>query len=230
MLDFERVASWAKAHRIRTIIDSTFATPYNLRPLGFGIDLVIHSGTKYLGGHNDLMAGAVVGGGNMVSAIRDAHGILGGVIDPHTAYLLIRGLKTLALRIERQNATALGLARFLEGRPRVKRVYYPGLPSHPHHDMAERQMGGFGGVVSFELDCDLEATSTFVDRLKIPQIGPSLGGAESLVEQPALMSYWELSREERYAQGIKDGLVRYSVGLEDLEDLVEDIRQSLDKI
>ncbi len=230
VLDLERVAAWARAHRIRTIIDSTLATPYNLRPLSCGIDLVIHSGTKYLGGHNDLMAGAVVGGGDMVGAIRDAHGILGGVIDPHSAYLLIRGLKTLSLRVERQNATALGLAQFLEGRPKVKRVFYPGLASHLHHAIAARQMKGFGGVVSFELDCDLEATSAFVDRLKIPQIGPSLGGAESLIEQPALMSYWELSREERYAQGIRDGLVRYSVGLEDLEDLIEDLRQSLEKI
>lgn len=228
VIDLDRLVGIARAHRVKTVIDSTFATPFNQRPLAFGVDLVIHSATKYLAGHNDLMAGVVLGAEPLVGAIRDYRGILGGVIDPHCAYLLIRGLKTFPLRMARQNETALALARFLNGHPRVRQVYYPGLENHPHHAVAKAQMRGFGGVVSFDLDTDREGTLAFIDRLKIPCIGASLGGVESIVSHPASISYYELSREDRLAIGIADELVRYAVGVEDAEDLIADVAQALD--
>lgn len=230
VLDLEKVAAIGKKHRVKTIIDATFATPYNQRPLEFGIDLVIHSATKYLGGHNDLLAGAVVGKEPMVEAIREVRGVMGGIIDPHNAYLLLRGLKTFALRLARQNETAQALAEYLEKHPKVERVHYPGLKSHPHHDIAVKQMKGFGGVVSFEIKGGLEEGTRLVDATKIPFIAPSLGGVESLIEQPSLMSFYELTTEERLAVGIKDSLIRYSVGIEDKEDLIADIEQALEKV
>jgi cystathionine gamma-synthase len=230
VMDLERLVSLARSRRVKTVIDSTFATPFNQRPLDFGVDLVIHSATKYLGGHNDLLAGCVLGGAGLVSAIRDFQGMLGSVPDPVGCYLLGRGLKTFALRMARHNANGQAVAEFLEGHPKVKRVHYPGLASHPDHDVARRQMRGFGGVVSFELDGAIEDCSRFVDALKIPQIAPSLGGVESLVEQPSLMSYYELSTEERERVGIKDNLIRFSVGIEDADDLIRDLRQALERL
>jgi cystathionine gamma-synthase len=227
ILDLERVADIGRRHRIKTVIDSTFATPINQRPIDFGIDLVMHSATKYLGGHNDLLAGIIVGGADLVSAIRDLHGITGAVPDPFTAYLLIRGIKTLALRVIRQNENAQRIAEFLEQHPKVERVHYPGLTSHPEHAIARRQMRGFGGVVSFEVRGDLNAASRLVDACKLPRIAPSLGGVESLIEQPALMSFYELTTEERLQVGIKDTLVRYAVGVEDADDLIADLEQAL---
>ncbi|GAB4441417.1 MAG: PLP-dependent aspartate aminotransferase family protein [Anaerolineae bacterium] len=229
VLDLERLVALAKAHNIKTVIDSTFATPINQRPLEYGVDFVIHSATKYLGGHNDLLAGVVIGSSYMVSAIKDTRGILGDVSDPNTAYLLLRGLKTLDLRVRRQNETAATLAHFLAKQPAVRRVYYPGLASHPDYDIATAQFDGFGGVVSFELESDFEGTGQFIDQLQIPYIGPSLGGVESLVEQVALVSYYELSTEERAAVGISDSLVRLAVGIEAADDLLEDLRQALEK-
>ncbi len=225
--DLEQVVSIAKQHRLRTVIDSTFATPFNQNPITYGIDLVMHSATKYLGGHNDLLAGVVVGNANMIAALRESQGVLGGITDPNTAYLLIRGLKTFALRMERHNTNGMALARFLESHPKVRQVYYPGLQSHPSHCIARQQMSGFGGVVSFEIDGSLEETSTFIDALRIPYIAPSLGGVESLVEQPALMSYYELDPDDRRQVGIGDALVRYSAGIEDSEDLLADLDQAL---
>jgi len=227
ILDLERVVQIAKRHRIKVLIDATFATPVNQRPLEFGADLVMHSATKYLGGHNDLLAGAICGSEALVGAIRDCQSMLGGVLDPHAAYLLIRGLKTLPLRVAHQNASAQKIAEWLEKQPRVHRVHYPGLASHPHHSVAQQQMKGFGGVVSFELDAPLKSISNFIDACQVPGIGPSLGGVESLIEQPSLMSFYELSTEERLAIGIKDSLVRLSVGLEDPDDLIEDLGQAL---
>jgi len=229
VLDLERLVSLAKKHNIKTIIDSTFATPINQRPLEFGVDFVIHSATKYLGGHNDLLAGVVVGSDYMIGAIEDAQGILGDVSDPHTAYLLLRGLKTLELRVQRHNETADKIAHFLAKHPAVRRVFYPGLVSHPDYEVAIEQMSGFGGVVSFELETDLEGTGQFIDNLEIPYIGPSLGGVESLVEQVALVSYFELSTEERAAVGISNSLVRLAVGIESADDLLADLAQALDK-
>lgn len=230
VVDLEVIVALAKKHRLKVVIDSTFATPFNQRPLGFGVDLVIHSATKYLGGHNDLMAGVVLGAEPLISAIKDYRGILGGVLDPHCAYLLIRGLKTFPLRMERQNETSLAIARFLEGHDGIKRVYYPGLESHPQHDVAVAQMTGFGGVVSFDLDTDLAGTMRFLDGLRVPCIGASLGGVESIVSHPSKISYYELDREDRLAIGISDELVRYSVGVEDAEDLIADLESALEQI
>jgi cystathionine gamma-synthase len=230
IVDLERLADLGRRHRVKTVIDSTFATPINQRPLEFGVDLVIHSATKYLAGHNDLMAGVVLGNRSLVNAIRELHSVTGAVPDPFAAYLLIRGIKTLALRVLRQNENAQRLAEFLEAHPKVERVHYPGLKTHPEHDLARRQMAGFGGVVSFEVRGDLGAASRLVDACRIPRIAPSLGGVESLIEQPALMSFYELSTEERLQIGIRDSLVRYAVGIEDGDDLVEDLDRALHRV
>lgn len=234
--DLERLAAIARQHkRVKTIIDSTFATPVNQRPLTFGIDLVIHSGTKYLSGHNDVMAGVVVGEAGLLHALRQSQGMLGGVADPHAAWLVERGLKTLALRVRQQNGSAQAVAEFLEAQPRVARVWYPGLPSHPDHAIARQQMSGFGGVVSFEIapipgENPADTTSRFIDAMTIPYIAPSLGGVESLIEQPAYMSFYELSTEERLTIGIKDNLVRFAIGIEDTADIVADLAQALSVI
>ena len=229
IMDLARFADIGRRHRVKTVIDGTFATPYNQRPLEFGIDLVMHSATKFLGGHNDLLAGAVLGSRELVDAVRSLHAITGAIVDPFAAYLLVRGLKTFALRMERQNANAQAVAEFLAGHPHVAAVHYAGLPSHPQHDIARKQMRGYGGVVSFEVRGDLAAASRVVDGCRIPYIASSLGGVESLIEQPAIMSFYELTTDERLAVGIKDSLIRYSVGIEDAEDLIADLAQALDR-
>jgi cystathionine gamma-synthase len=229
VLDLERFAEIGRRHRVKTVIDGTFATPYNQRPLEWGVDIVVHSATKYLGGHNDLMAGAVLGSRDVVDAVRGLQGVTGSVVSPFVAFLLVRGLKTFALRMERHNANAQALAEFLAAHPRVERVHYAGLTSHPEHDVAKRQMRGFGGVVSFEVRGDLNAASRVVDSCRIPYIAVSLGGVESLIEQPAIMSFYELTTEERLAVGIKDNLIRYAVGIEDAADLIADLAQALDR-
>ncbi len=230
VLDLEKLVEIAQRRRVKTVIDSTFATPINQRPIDFGIDLVIHSATKYLGGHNDLLAGAVVGSAPLIGGIRDLQAITGAVPDPFAAYLLIRGLKTLALRVSRQNENAERLAAFLDTHPKVGTVHYPSLSSHPEHEIAKSQMKGYGGVVSFEVAGDIDATSRLVDACQIPRIAPSLGGVESLIEQPALMSFYELTTEERLQVGIKENLVRYSVGVEDADDLIADLEQALEQV
>jgi cystathionine gamma-synthase len=227
VVDLHELASFAKERRIKVLIDSTFATPINQCPLDFGIDLVVHSATKYLGGHNDLMAGSVAGASGLIGAIKEFRDIIGTATDPNTAYLLIRGLKTLALRVARQNDTAMKIAQFLDGHDKISRVFYPGLDSHPDCAIAREQMSGFGGVVSFDINGDLEKTRAFVHALSIPYLAPSLGGVESLVSHPATVSYYDLSREERYKIGITDQLVRYSVGIEDVPDLLADFEQAL---
>lgn len=228
IIDLEAVAALARPRGILTMVDSTFATPLNLQPLALGLDLVVHSATKYLAGHNDLLAGVVIGPHRLVTEIEYARGMLGAVLGPHDAYLLLRGLKTLALRVQRQNENGMRVARFLEGHPAVARVYYPGLPSHPDHEIACRQMAGFGGVVSFELVGDKERTSRFVDALRIPYIGPTLGGVESIVQQQAL--FISLDMAEREASGVSDTLVRYALGIEDADDLIADLAQALDAV
>lgn len=226
--DLERLVEIAQRHRVMTMIDSTFATPVNQRPLDFGIDFVVHSATKYLGGHNDVLAGVVVGrDAGRTEALRDGRGVLGGVLDAHTAYLLDRGIRTLGVRVRQQNVTAQVVAEFLEQHPRIERVWYPGLESHPDYGTAVQQMSGFGGVVSFEVVGDLEATGRFIDNLEIPYIAPSLGGVESLIEQPALISYYEKTTEERLELGIKDNLVRFAIGIEDTGDILADLDQAL---
>jgi len=229
ILDLERFAGIGRRHRVKTVIDATFSTPYNQRPLEWGVDLVVHSATKYLGGHNDLLAGAVLGSADLIGGIRGLQGITGAVVDPFAAYLLVRGLKTFALRMERQNTNAQALAEFLAGHPRVAAVHYPGLPTHREHDVAKRQMRGYGGVVSFEVRGDIDDAARVVDACTIPHLAVSLGGVESLIEQPAIMSFYELTSEERLEIGIKDSLIRYSVGIEDADDLVADLAQALDR-
>jgi len=227
IFDLRRLREIARRHRVLTVIDSTFATPLNQRPLEWGVDLVIHSCTKYLAGHNDLLAGAVLGRKALIEEIRLLHRAFGGVIDPHCSYLLLRGLKTLALRVARQNETALKVARFLEGRPEIQRVYHPGLESHPHHAIAAEQMTGAGGVVSFDLRGNLAKAKRFMDRLKLCYIAPSLGGVETLISHPATVTYYNETRKERYALGITDTLFRLAVGVEDAEDIIADLDQAL---
>jgi cystathionine gamma-synthase len=235
VVDLERLVKIATRSRVKTMIDATFATPINQRPLDFGVDLVVHSATKYFSGHNDIMAGAVIGEAGLIHALRQSQGVLGGVLDPHAAYLLERGLKTLALRVAQQNHNAQAVAEFLEQHPKVEKVWYPGLASHPDHVVAQKQMAGFGGVVSFEIapraeERPLDTTSRFIDAMQIPYIAPSLGGVESLIEQPALMSFYELSTKERLAIGIKDNLVRFAIGIEDTADLLADLSQALAQV
>jgi len=230
VLDLVALAKIAKKRKVTTIIDSTLSSPYNQRPIEFGIDLVIHSCTKYLGGHNDLIAGVVVGGEQNVMKIKEYHGMLGPIPSPLTSYLLIRGLKTLALRMERHNHNSLEVARYLEKHKKVERVYYPGLESHPHHKIARKQMNGYSGMVSFVLKGDRQATSRFVDNLKIFYITPSFGGPESLVSQPSVMTFYELDEQQRKQRGINDSLVRLSMGLEDVEDLIDDLEQAFDRL
>jgi cystathionine gamma-synthase len=215
------------ARGVRVVIDATFASPICYRPLAEGADFVLHSATKYLGGHNDLLAGVICGSAEQVAPVRQAVGVLGGVLDAHAAWLLLRGLKTLALRMERHNANALRIAAWLEQQPKVRRVWYPGLASHPDHATAIACMRGFGGVVTFELDTDLEGAIRFTDACRIPYIAPSLGGVESLVEMPVLMSYWDIERAERLKMGITDSLIRLSCGIEDPEDLLADFERAL---
>lgn len=229
-VDIKLVSELCHKKGALVVIDGTFASPLNQKALALGADLVVHSLTKFIGGHNDVLGGCISGSQKLVSAVRNMHHVLGGTLNANAAYLIIRGMKTLHLRVQQQNATALRMAEILEGHPRVKRVYYPGLPSHPEHELAKRQMTGFGGVVSFEVDGDLMTTVKFVDSLKIPYIAPSFGGCESIVDQPAIMSYWDLSPADRLKYGIKDNLVRFSFGVEDFEDLKADILQALDAI
>lgn len=230
VMDMKRLVAIAKRHKVKTLIDSTFATPINQRPLEFGIDLVVDSATKYLGGHNDLLAGVVAGSESLMAMVRQNLWVLGAVCDPQTAYLIQRGLKTLSLRVTKQNKSAQKVAEFLEAESKVERVWYPGLRSHPDNEVARRQMEGYGGVVSFEIDGDLEATSRFIDAVQIPLIASSLGGVETLIEQPALMSYYDLSSEEREEIGIKDNLVRLSIGIESADDLMADLAQALKSV
>ncbi len=230
VVDLEKLVAFGKSHRIKVAIDSTFATPVNQCPMDFGIDLVIHSATKYLGGHNDLMAGSISGNGGIIAALKEYRNMAGATIDPQSAYLLIRGMKTLTLRVRHQNASALALARFLEGHEKIEKVYYPGLASHPDFIIAQSQMQGYGGLVSFDIKGDLEQTRKFVHHLEIPYLAPSLGGVESLVSHPATVSYYDLSREERLKIGIKDQLVRYAVGCEDASELISDINQALNAL
>jgi cystathionine gamma-synthase len=228
-VDLERVTQVTKQHRrVKVMIDSTFATPINYRPMNFGVDLVVHSATKYLGGHNDVLGGLVIGPSHLVSLFREARGVLGAVLDPHAAFLIGRGMKTLSLRIERQNATALTLARLLEAHPKVQRTFYPALESHPSHEVYKRQMNGAGGVISFIVKGGADAASRVVDGCKIAKIAPSLGGVETLIEQPRYMSYFELDELQLAEVGIDPALIRLSVGVEETEDIVADVLGALD--
>lgn len=228
-VDLEKLSAIIKAKgRIRTLVDSTFATPVNSKPLSLGIDLVLHSATKYLSGHNDVLGGVVAGPSHIISLLRDTRGIVGSVLDPHAAFLIMRGMKTLALRVERHNQTALAVAKALEQHPKVESVHYPLLESHPSFPTASKQMRGGGAVVSFVVKGGRAAASRVVDAARIPQIAASLGGVESLIEQPAIMSFFELSDEDLAKIGINPALIRLSVGIEETDDLIEDLSRALE--
>jgi cystathionine gamma-synthase len=230
IVDLDRFAELGHRHDVETLIDATLATPYNLRPIEAGIDYVLHSVTKYLAGHNDLLAGAVAGSTEQLEPVRNLRGIMGAINSPQNCYLLLRGLKTFELRMTRHNENGQRVAEFLECHPRVEKVYYPGLASHPQHELARAQMRGFGGLVTFLVkDADWRETANVVDAVRIPRIAPSLGGVESLIEQPLVMSYYQLTPEERAKFGIPDNMIRLSCGIENSADLIADLAQALDR-
>jgi cystathionine beta-lyase/cystathionine gamma-synthase len=225
--DLRAVVEFARQHSLVSIIDSTFASPVNFRPIEIGFDIVLHSATKYLNGHSDIVAGAVVGRAQMIERITHRMNHLGGSLDPHAAYLLHRGLKTLALRVRQQNQSALTLARFLESRTEVVKVNYAGLESHPGHQRARELFAGFGGVLSFELQGSTQRAESFLHSTRIPIIAPSLGGVETLLTRPVTTSHAGLSAQDRQRLGISDTLIRMSVGVEAVEELQEDLAQAL---
>jgi cystathionine gamma-synthase len=230
VVDLERFAVLGKRHGVETLIDATLATPYNTQPIQHGVDYVLHSATKYLAGHNDLLAGVIIGRKAALEPVRKLRGIMGPINSPHNFYLLQRGLKTFGLRMERHNQNGQAVAEFLATHRRIERVFYPGLPSHPYHDVARRTMRGYGGLVTFLVkDADWRRTADIVDAVKLPRIGPSLGGVESLIEQPLVMSYHEFTPEDRERFGIPDHMIRLACGIEDTADLIADLRQALDR-
>jgi len=229
VVDIARLASTAHSVGAIVVTDNTFATPINQRPLQLGSDLVVHSASKFLGGHADALGGVICGPKELVKKIYHYREITGAALDPFAAYLLIRGLKTLQLRIERQNGNALRIAQFLEGHRAIDRVHYPGLESHPQHDIAKKQMpGGFGGVMGFTLKGDHATVKTFLPKLKLAHRAANLGAVETTVGTPATTSHVEVSPADRAAMGIPEALVRYSTGIEDVDDLIADLRQALD--
>lgn len=231
VVDLEKFAALGQRHNVDTLIDATLGTPYNMRPIEYGVDYVLHSATKYLGGHNDLLAGVIIGKKEKLDPVRKLRGIMGAINSPHNFYLLERGLKTFELRMQRHNANGLAVAQFLAGHPRVEKVYYPGLESHPYYAIAAKQMRGFGGLITFLVkDADWQQTAAVVDATKIARIAPSLGGVESLIEQPLVMSYYEVPPEDRRRFGIPDNMIRLSCGLENTDDLIEDLRQALEAV
>ncbi|MFW9800419.1 MAG: trans-sulfuration enzyme family protein [Candidatus Thorarchaeota archaeon] len=227
IVDITEVADAARSVGTTSMIDSTFATPINQQPHEMGIDVVMHSATKYLGGHTDIIAGTVSSSKEVIDKIRGAARLLGGTIDPFAAFLLDRGIKTLAVRMAQHNSSAMYLAETLSKDPRVRRVHYPGLPSHPNHDTASEQMKGFGGMLSLEVDCDLAATRTFVDSLEIFLNAVSLGGVESLASIPVLTTHYGLDSDVLSEMGISESTVRLSVGIEDPDDLLADLQHGL---
>ena len=227
MVKFKQIGD---KHKVITIIDSTFATPFNQRPLDYGIDLVIHSATKYLAGHNDILAGVLLGKRELVGKVRELHKSMGGVIDPHCCYLLLRGLKTFPLRVKTQNDNALAIAEYLERHPKIEKAYYPFLESHAHYAIAREQMKGGGGVVTFTIKGDLDAAKRFMDSLGMIYIAPSLGGVETLITHPATVTYYRYTREQRYDLGIVDNLFRLAVGIEDVKDIIADLERGFARI
>jgi cystathionine beta-lyase/cystathionine gamma-synthase len=226
----DQVAEFGRREEIVTVIDNTFASPVNFHPLQTGFDVVFHSATKYLGGHSDLVAGAIMGRADVVERVRKTLNLFGGSLDPHAGFLLARGIKTLALRVQAQNANALALAQFLENHPAVAAVNYPGLPSHPDHAHAAELLSGFGGMLSLRLRGGDQAAQTLLDAVTLAYSAPSLGGVESLITRPATTSHAGMSRQDRDRLGITSDLVRISSGIEGTEDLVSDFAQALDKV
>ena len=229
--DIAGAAAIAHQHGAALVVDNTFASPYLQKPLDLGADVVLHSVTKFLNGHADVVGGVIVAKTEaMFRQLRPMMISLGCNMDPHQAYLVIRGIKTLGVRVERAQASAMKIARWLESHPKVEWVRYVGLPSHPQHELAKRQMTGFGAMIAFEVKGGLEAGRTVMDHVKLATLAVSLGGVESLIEHPALMTHAGMSREHRLEAGLTDGLIRYSVGIEGADDLIADLAQALDKI
>lgn len=229
IVDLKKLLKIARKHKLTSVIDNTFATPYNQNPIKMGADIVVHSATKYLGGHSDLVAGVIVGRKGFIKDAVETMKMLGGCLDPLGAFLLLRGLKTLAIRVEKQNENGMKVARYLSSHPQVKEVYYPGLPSHPQHKLAKSQMKGFGGMVCFDVG-DLESATKVMDNLKLFLNATSLGGVESLASIPVLTSHYGFKPEDLRRAGVTPGMVRLSCGIEEGNDLIEDLNQALDKI
>jgi cystathionine beta-lyase/cystathionine gamma-synthase len=227
ILDIEKMVEIGKRHKVTTVIDNTFASPFNQKPLKLGVDIEIHSASKYLSGHSDILSGVVIGNQEAISRIQYIRYVYGGISDPQAAWLLNRGVKTLGARMERHNQNGLQVARFLQSHPKVRKVFYPGLEDHPQYEVARKQMKGFGGMLGFEVAGGVEAEQV-VNHLKLFHLAGSLGGVEGLVTIPAATSHRRLPPEERQKLGITDGLIRLSVGIEDLEDILEDLRQALE--
>jgi cystathionine gamma-lyase/homocysteine desulfhydrase len=229
LVDILAITECARRHGIRTVIDNTFASPFNQQPHALGVDVVIHSATKYLAGHSDLVCGAVTGRQDFIAQLHETRTTLGGTMDPLAAWLLIRGIKTLGVRMERHNGSAMAIAEYLSSHSAVRHVNYPFLPQHPQYALAKAQMRGGGGMVSVELDADAAGATRFVESLRLFSLAGSLGGVESLATIPAATTHARLSEQERAAMGVGDGLVRLSVGIEAVEDLIADIDQALAK-
>jgi cystathionine beta-lyase/cystathionine gamma-synthase len=229
VLDVHSVAQAAREHGLALLVDATFASPINFRPIEHGADVVISSATKYLNGHSDVIAGAVAGTGSFIEEVTRLMRLWGQAIDPHAAWLVERGLRTLAVRMERHNANGMAVARWAERHPRVVKVHYPGLPSHPDHGLATDTLDGFGGMVGLELKGGTRATERFLRRLRLVAHAPSLAGVESLVSEPRLTSHRSMSASARADIGIPDGFVRLSCGIEDADDIIGDLEQALGK-
>jgi cystathionine gamma-synthase len=227
VLDIPAVVKVAKKRGVMTMIDATLATPYNIKPLALGVDIVIHSATKYSGGHNDLLAGVTLGNHTLLEPLYRLQRMIGAVPGPMTCFLLERGLKTFGMRMKHHNQAGLAIARMLERHPKIEKVWYPGLASHPDHKLAKRQMRGFGSVISFLVKGGNKETCKFIDSLKLFLITPSLGGSESLVTQMSTMSFYDYPKAYRLSIGMVDNLVRIALGLEDVEDLIADLKQAL---
>ncbi len=227
LVDIHKAVAFAKKHKLISIIDNTFATPVLQNPIALGYDMVVHSATKALAGHSDIIAGAAVGNAEWMERVRQMIIYLGGSMDPGAAYLLIRGMKTLGVRVQRQGENAMAIAKFLEKHPKVAHVHYPGLKSHPDHALAKKQMRGFGGMLAFDLKGGLPAARRFCDRVRLFLLAASLGGAESLVILPIYSSHYNMTEEELRRAEVSPGTVRVSLGLEDKEDLIEDLKQAL---
>ncbi|MCX8037647.1 MAG: PLP-dependent aspartate aminotransferase family protein [Candidatus Sumerlaeia bacterium] len=230
VLDLPPLIEGCHKRGVLLIIDSTLATPINQRPIEFGADLVLHSMTKYLAGHNDVLGGIVSGRADILKRLREFQGELGGTADPHQAYLILRGMKTLQLRVEKMNASGMAVAKFLEKHKKVARVFYPGLKSSPYHTIAAKQMSGYGSLISFWIKGGEAEAFRVMDALRIPRNAPSLGGVESLVCHPASLTYYKSGRALREKFDIRDELIRYAVGIEDVEDIIADLDQALAQI
>jgi len=230
LTDLAAVASIGREKGILTVVDNTFASPYNQKPLALGADVVLHSATKYLSGHTDVVAGCVVTRDELIEPLWQKRTMLGGCLDPFAGWLLLRGMKTLALRMRQHNENAMAIAEMLESHHAVKQVMYPGLPSHPQHELARRQMTGFGGMLSFEVSGGRGAGGRLVESTELAVLAVSLGGVETLIEHPATMSHVRLTDEQLRRAGIPPGLIRLSVGIEDAEDLIADLRQALERV